>query len=244
MKNVKKLISWSSVVMIFLLSFNSYAGFISGDKWGDPTLGTPGGEVTWSLMSGGQSCLGTFEANPCTISALSSFMPVGFLTELESAFNLWSSVANITFKMESDGGEDFGAASTPNIRIGGHAFDGVSGILGHAYYPEGLAVSGDMHFDIAETWGIGSGNDIFSIAVHEIGHAIGMAHSAETQAVMYSAFGGVISGLHADDISTVQRIYGAPIQVTIPEPSTILLFMSFIGLFLIKHNRCSAAYTH
>ena len=128
-KNLKQIIQAVSLTFMLLLPFSSQAGLISGFKWGDSTLGTAGGEVTWSLMSDGISCGGFGETSPCSISALSSFMPIGFVDEIESAFNLWSSVANITFKMEADGGQNAGAPSGTDIRIGGHLFDGLSAFV-------------------------------------------------------------------------------------------------------------------
>lgn len=222
---------------MLLLPFSSQAGLISGFKWGDATLGTAGGEVTWSLMSDGISCGGFGEISPCSISALSSFMPIGFVDEIESAFNLWSSVANITFKMEADGGQNAGAPSGTDIRIGGHLFDGLSGTLAHAFIPDGSNIGGDIHFDAQDNWGIGSLTDIFSVAVHEIGHAIGIEHSLNPLAVMYSQYDGVIAGLHADDIQTVQSIYGASLQVNVPEPSTLMLFMSAFGLIFMSKRK-------
>jgi hypothetical protein len=45
-------------------------------------------------------------------------------------------------------------------------------------------------------------------AVHEIGHALGLSHSAVEAAVMFAYFGGLIRPLHADDKMGIHNIYG------------------------------------
>jgi len=237
MKKYIKLIKSLSVTAILLLSFTSQAGIYSGFKWGDSAIGTSGGEVTWSLMADGISCAGPFEPAGCITSDLASFMPDGFLDEIERAFNTWSGIADITFNMVPDGGEPFGGVPSADIRIAGHYFDGVNGELAHAYYPV-ANTGGDIHFDTSEAWSIDGYIDIFSVALHEIGHAIGIGHSTDTSAVMYPIYGGPITGLQSDDIEIAQFIYGAAqVQASVPEPSSIVLFMSMMGLVLVNKRK-------
>ena len=35
-------------------------------------------------------------------------------------------------------------------------------------------IAGDMHFDNDESWRIGANLDVFSVALHETGHALGL----------------------------------------------------------------------
>lgn len=194
-------------------------------KWGPPAFGT-GATVTYSYMASGVSCAAEFAG--CTITDFSAFMPVGFGAAVSAAFASWSAVANITFVQVADLGEAFNAAGgSGDIRLGGHAFDGVGGVLAHGFFPpaNGLTAAGDIHFDIAEAWKIGFGGpgfDIFQVMAHEIGHAIGLDHTAVPGSLMNPFYTEAFSGPQADDIAGAQFIYGRVVGA-VPEPGTLML---------------------
>lgn len=203
-------------------------GPTSPGKWGSPVFGT-GATVTWSLMPSGVA------TDSGLSTALSVFMPAGYLTQIQAAFAAWSSVANITFTQVADSGLPFNdpAATAGDIRIGGHAFDGAGGTLAHGFFPpvNGSTAAGDIHFDTAETWKIGFGGggfDIFQVAAHEIGHAIGLAHTGVAASLMNPFYTEAFSGPQADDIAGAQFIYGAPVTAT-PEPASMAL-LALTGL--------------
>src|SRR5262249_31451899 len=49
--------------------------------------------------------------------------------------------------------------------------------------------------------------DLFTVAAHEIGHALGLDHSTISTAVMYAYYNGTKSSLTGDDITGARGIY-------------------------------------
>lgn len=146
-----------TLLLLFLLPVISSAytlGPTTPGKWGDPTLGT-GATISYSFMGGGQYC----DQSICL--SLSSFMPTGYKSEIERAFDAWSSVANLTFIEISDDNlnSNHAATTSGDIRFAGEYFDGAGGRLAHAFFPpnNGLSIAGDIHFDTSEEWKIGFG---------------------------------------------------------------------------------------
>jgi len=56
-----------------------------------------------------------------------------------------------------------------------YPFDGPGGVLAHTFYPVPVnpeTIAGDMHLDADEAWHVGSDIAIYSVALHEAGHAV------------------------------------------------------------------------
>jgi hypothetical protein len=138
-------------------------------------------------------------------------------TQILQAAQSWAAVANINFTVVSDNGTTIGQGAyqlgDPNmgdIRIGGYNFG--NSWLGQAYQPppgNNYSIAGDLQLNTAKTWHIGSTYDLYTVAAHEIGHALGLGESTTSSAVMYDTYNGVKSSLRSDDVSGIQAIYGS-----------------------------------
>ena len=135
-------------------------------------------------------------------------------SEVLRALNEWAQITNLTFQPGTN------PAGPRNILIkfvsGAHGdpypFDGPAGSLAHTFYPVPVnaeTVAGDMHLDADENWHAGGDTDIFSVALHEAGHAIGLGHSDKPGDVMYPYYHSR-SALSANDIAAAQSLYGTP----------------------------------
>ena len=93
--------------------------------------------------------------------------------------------------------------------------DGSGGALGQARIPN---AGGDIFFDDEENWSSDSYISHFdkpnflAVAVHEIGHALGLGHSENTTAIMASGGTSRLGELRldVDDVEAIQALYGAP----------------------------------
>lgn len=224
-----------------------------------------GGGATWSIMGAGLSTYNdTYIVNDPHSDTTVDMTSFGFTqTDIEnminSAMNIWASVSGFTnLGMVVEDHVDFGAPETGNIlgdiRIGAIAFDGSSGVLAHGYQPgnesifgAGGSIAGDIHIDSAESWKDCSTEacvanvdfDLATVILHELGHALGLGHTADANAVMNPYYQGVNLTLGADDILGIQSIYGTPTYVAtvVPLPASGLLLISGLGVLGIFKRR-------
>ncbi|XP_022993647.1 metalloendoproteinase 2-MMP-like [Cucurbita maxima] len=165
----------------------------------------------------GVSHFAFFDGNP-KWPASKSHLAYGFLpgTPIEAiapvgrAFTTWAANTHFTFSQAS-------SYETADIKISfesgdhgdGEAFDGVGGVIAHAFSP----TDGRLHFDAIETWAIGAvpnSFDMETVALHEIGHLLGLHHSSVEGAIMWpTIMEGATKGLHADDIAGINALYTA-----------------------------------
>ena len=54
------------------------------------------------------------------------------------------------------------------------------------------------------------GTNLLSVAIHEIGHNLGLDHSNVGGSIMYPFITDGVTSLHDDDINGVQTLYGRP----------------------------------
>ncbi|XP_037605335.1 collagenase 3-like [Sebastes umbrosus] len=128
-----------------------------------------------------------------------------------SAWKIWSNVTPMKFRKRSRKEADIVISFHNGDHEDGSPFDGTGGILAHAFLP-GSGIGGDVHFDADEDWRFNStGFNLFAVAVHEFGHALGLSHSSDPGAVMYPSYNFAPNHelqLSFRDVKDIQHLYG------------------------------------
>jgi hypothetical protein len=134
--------------------------------------------------------------------------PTAAINAVVQAFQAWASRTHFTFSQAP-------SSSRPDLTVGffrsdhrdGAPFDGPDGTLAHAF----SRTDGRFHYDGDERWTVGAVSgafDLLTVAVHEIGHLLGLGHSLVPQAIMYPYIPpGATKGLHPDDIEGIRVLY-------------------------------------
>lgn len=138
---------------------------------------------------------------------------------VRQAFDLWAAQTALSFtEVESRATADILIGWASGEHGDGDPFDGPGDVLAHASFPNPYRDNPVfLHFDDDERW-VDSDTrnvDLLTVAAHEIGHTLGLAHSSDTRALMYPSYNGPHRFLGDDDIAGVQAIYGAASE---PDP--------------------------
>ncbi|KAI5766540.1 MMP3 [Gulo gulo luscus] len=133
---------------------------------------------------------------------------------VEKALSLWQEVTPLTFSRADDGEADIKISFAVRDHGDFSPFDGPGNVLAHAY-PPGPGIFGDTHFDDDERWTRDtSGTNLFLVAAHELGHSLGLFHSADPRALMYPVYSVDTDlarfRLSQDDVDGIQSLYGSP----------------------------------
>ena len=180
----------------------------TGGKWTHPV------RITYSIVPDGTSIGGTPSNLQRTLSSLPDWQE-----QIETAAAIWEAVANINLVQVPDDGAAIGCSGDQqgdprfgDIRIGG--MNQSLSQLGFAFLPpayNGGTNAGDIFFNTAQSWQTnGTSYDLLTVAIHEFGHALGMAHSQIVTACMYANYHGVDESLTSDDVAGIQSIYSTP----------------------------------
>ena len=144
--------------------------------------------------------------------------------EIVRAFNEWAKYAKLTFSPSTNatGNQTLAVLFASGEHGDAYPFDGPGGVLAHTFYPFPInpePIAGDLHFDNDENWKIGADVDVFSIALHETGHALGLGHSDKPGAVMYPYY-HIVTALTQEDIGAILQLYAAQDGQPSPNPGT------------------------
>ncbi|MBU6386355.1 MAG: matrixin family metalloprotease, partial [Planctomycetes bacterium] len=215
---------------------------LSGNRWVNPVGGSSPNNgdpatVSWSIVPDG-----TQVSNINGGLAPSNF--IAFMDGIYGSapgpvanrpwFNLvrrtyenWASASGLNFIYEpNDDGAAYSAAARGvigvrgDMRVGGNAIDGNSGILGFAFYPTGsgnTGTDGDMVIDTSDNFyslnsdgANGENRGFHNVLSHEIGHGIGLGHVIPTDQtkLMEPFVSFAYYGAQLDDIIATQTLYG------------------------------------
>ncbi|XP_004690698.1 PREDICTED: matrix metalloproteinase-17 [Condylura cristata] len=146
---------------------------------------------------------------------------------------VWSDVAPLDFHEVASSTADIQVAFSRGAHNDRYPFDGPGGALAHAFLPGDLLSPGDAHFDDDEAWTFRSadagGLDLFTVAVHAFGHALGLSHVASPGSIMQPYYRGPAGdplryGLPYEDRVRIWQLYGVRESVSLtaqpdtPEP--------------------------
>ncbi|XP_023692516.1 matrix metalloproteinase-17-like [Paramormyrops kingsleyae] len=134
------------------------------------------------------------------------------------ALKVWSDIAPLDFHEVAGNQADIQIDFTKADHNDGYPFDGPGGTVAHAFYPGDSVTAGDVHFDNDEAWTFRSpsdshGMDLFAVAVHEFGHAIGLAHASAMASIMRPYYQGPVGdplkySLPYEDKVRIWQLYG------------------------------------
>jgi len=155
---------------------------------------------------------------------MSAKLPVAAAqSEIVRALQEWARNAKVQFVpgAGATGGPTVSILFAQGVHGDNYPFEPGSPVLAHTFFPyptDPEPLAGNMHLNENQDWHIGTDIDLYTVALHEAGHALGLGHTDDPNTIMYPyyRFG---AGLSSGDIAGVQALYGSPDTSTPPVTS-------------------------
>jgi hypothetical protein len=217
---VNQIAGFDEVAYIFPASTDLIQGnHVMACNGAEMTAGTVGQYV---LVGNGWSGAGAGVVQlEYVFTQMSAKLPVaGAQSEIVRAFQEWAKNANVQFVpgASATGNQTVSVMFAEGLHGDNYPFEPGSPVLAHTFFPSPTdpePLAGDMHLNEDQDWHIGTDIDLYTVALHEAGHALGLGHTDDPTTIMYPyyRFG---AGLSSGDIAGVQALYGSPDTATPP----------------------------
>jgi hypothetical protein len=182
-------------------------------NWGNPWPSPE--QLTLSFVPDGTSIGG--QPSNLFQTMNQQFPSGGWQREILRAFQTWADVADINLHVVPDGGQPLGSAGRPqgdprfgDIRISAQPFTSEVYAFSVPFDPVAGTWSGDVRINSNVIFaGVPNAVDLYTVMLHEAGHAFGLSDSDDPTSVMYEFYEGAWPALGAVDVSGIQALYGA-----------------------------------